>query len=206
MPNLFLLFATDIVAFSATNIDDLFVLLGFLADPASHPNHVIFGQYLAIGSIVGCSLALSLVSLILPLPWVGLMGVVPIAIGVNLAIRMIRHRRRTENRGIAVGKRRIGGTVLSVAAVTTFNSADNIAIYTPLFAVQTIVERGITVAVFLVMTGLWCWIAAEIVRHPILGPPIRRWGRPLLPVVLMGLGTMVLIESGSLLLLIGWLT
>jgi cadmium resistance protein CadD (predicted permease) len=93
-----------------------------------------------------------------------------------------------------------------VAAVTTFNSADNIAIYTPLFAVQTIVERGITVAVFLVMTGLWCWIAAEIVRHPILGPPIRRWGRPLLPVVLMGLGTMVLIESGSLLLLIGWLT
>jgi cadmium resistance protein CadD (predicted permease) len=203
MLNLFLLLATDIVAFSATNIDDLFVLLGFLADPASQPSHVIAGQYLGIGAIVGCSLALSLVSLILPSAWVGLIGVLPIAIGLNLAIRMIRHSRRPQVPGVPANKRRIGSTALSVAVVTAFNGADNIAVYTPLFAVQTIIERGITVAVFVVMTGLWCWIAAEIVRHPILGPPLRHWGRPLLPAVLIGLGTLVLIESGTLRLIIG---
>ena len=92
---------------------------------------------------------------------------------------------------------------MPVAIVTASNGADNIAVYTPLFAVQTMVERGITVVVFLVMTGLWCGIAAWLVRHPIFGPPIRRWGRPLLPAVLIGLGILVLIESGSLRLLTG---
>jgi cadmium resistance protein CadD (predicted permease) len=203
MLNLWLLLATDIVAFAATNVDDLFVLLGFLADPNSHPYHVIAGQYLGIGAILGCSLALSLVSLIIPLHWVGLIGVLPIAIGVSIAIRVIRHSQRTQDPGIPAGKRRIGSTVFSVAVVTAFNGADNIAVYTPLFAVQTIVERGVTVAVFLVMTGLWCWMAAEIIRHPVLGPPIRRWGRPLLPAVLIGLGTLVLIKSGALRLIIG---
>jgi cadmium resistance protein CadD (predicted permease) len=204
MPNLFLVLAADIVAFSATNIDDLFVLLGFMADPAAQPNQVIVGQYLGIGMIVGCSLALSLVSLILPLAWVGLMGILPIAIGLNLAIRVISHSQRVQEPGVSSNKRRIGSTALSVAAVTAFNGADNIAVYTPLFAVQTIVERGITVAVFLFMTGLWCWVAAEVVRHPVLGPPIRRWGRPLLPVVLIGLGTLVLVESGAFHLILGW--
>jgi cadmium resistance protein CadD (predicted permease) len=204
MSNLLLLLAADIVAFVATNIDDIFVLLGFMSEASSLPHYVIAGQYLGIGAIVGCSLALSLVSLVIPLPWVGLIGILPIAIGVRVAIRIMRHSQRTQDLRVPHGRRRIGSTIFSVAVVTAFNGADNIAVYTPLFALQTIVERGITIVVFLVLTGLWCWIAAEIVRHPILGPPIRRWGRPLLPAVLIGLGTLVLIESGSLRLIIHW--
>jgi len=28
---------------------------------------------------------------------------------------------------------------------------------------------------FLAMTGVWCAIATWLVRHPVFGPPIRRW-------------------------------
>jgi cadmium resistance protein CadD (predicted permease) len=202
--NLLLLLAADIVAFSVTNIDDIFVLLGFLSLPTSLPRHVVMGQYLGIGAIVGSSLALSLVSLVIPLAWVGLIGVLPIAIGLRIAFKSIQHIQSGQDSHVTDSVRRTGGTVLQVAIVTTLNGADNLAVYTPLFAVQTIVERGITVVVFLVLTGLCCWIATEIVRHPILGAPIRYWGRRLLPVVLIGLGIMVLIDSGSLRLFTVW--
>jgi cadmium resistance protein CadD (predicted permease) len=47
------------------------------------------------------------------------------------------------------------------------------------------------------------WDRSWMVRHPVLGPQIQRWGRPLFPAVLIGLGIMVLAESGSLRLLTG---
>jgi cadmium resistance protein CadD (predicted permease) len=203
MLNLLLLVGADVVAFAATNVDDIFVLLGFLSAPASLPRYIIVGQYLGIGAIVGSSLALSLVSMVIPLAWVGFLGVLPIVIGVRIAVKNFRRRPRSSNVEAPERARANSGAILPVAIVTALNGADSVAAYTALFAVQNVVERGITVVVFLVMTGIWCWIAAEIVRHPVFGPPIRRWGRVLLPTVLIGLGVVVLIESGSLGLLTG---
>jgi cadmium resistance protein CadD (predicted permease) len=201
---LLLLVAADIVAFAATNVDDLFVLLGFLSEPASLPRHVIAGQYLGVGAITASSLALSLVSLVIPLPWVGLIGVVPIVVGLKRAVKSAQDGNSNRSPQVPDGTRRRGGTILTVAIITALNGADNIAFYTPLFAVQTMAERAVTVVVFLAMAGLLCGIAAWLVHHPVFGPPIRRWGRPLLPAVLIGLGILVLIESGSLHLLASW--
>ena len=98
---------------------------------------------------------------------------------------------------------RSSGTVLAVAIATASLGSDNVTVYAPMFALQTPAGRAITVVCFLVMR-VWCAIATWLVRHPVFGPPIRRWGSALLPALLIGLGVTVMVESGSFrLLLIG---
>ena len=91
--------------------------------------------------------------------------------------------------------------MLAVAAVTIANGGDNLGIYTPLFATRTGPEVALLIAVFAILTGVWCLLAHGLVNHPALGAPIRRYGRRVLPFVLMGLGVLILYEAGTLSLL-----
>ena len=63
--------AVSAVAFVSTNVDDIFVLLGFFADPAFRARHVVLGQYLGIGALVAVSLVCSLVALVIPPAYIG---------------------------------------------------------------------------------------------------------------------------------------
>jgi cadmium resistance protein CadD (predicted permease) len=82
-----------IVVFASTNIDDIFVLLGFFADSHLHGRNVGIGQYLGIAALVGVSIVASLVSLVLAPPLVGLLGVLPILIGVKKLFELRRASR-----------------------------------------------------------------------------------------------------------------
>lgn len=87
--------------------------------------------------------------------------------------------------------------VLSVSAVTMANGGDNLAVYTPLFSIRRPWEGGCLAAVFLLMTGLWCATAHRLICHPAVGPPLRKYGRFLLPWVLMAIGLYILLESAA---------
>ena len=80
---------------------------------------------------------------------------------------------------------------LTVAGVTLANGGDNLGVYIPLFATapQAI---GTCVAVFAVMTALWCALGYLMVNNPWIGDRIRRHGHVLLPPVLIALGLYIL--------------
>lgn len=85
---------------------------------------------------------------------------------------------------------------MTVAAVTVANGGDNIAVYAPLFAGMTRTAWPLLGVVFAVLTALWCAVGLLLVRHPTLGPPLRRVARPVLPWVLVALGLYILLSSG----------
>jgi cadmium resistance protein CadD (predicted permease) len=87
--------------------------------------------------------------------------------------------------------------------VTLVNGGDNIGIYTPSFAIRSAHKIIVIALVFAVMTALWCFVAHAIVNHPKLGSPIRRYGHRVTPVVLVGLGVLILYQAGSFGLLLG---
>src|SRR5262245_53672972 len=68
--------------FAATNIDDIFVLLGFFSDPKFREHEIVLGQYAGIGVLVLVSIIAALVALVIPRWAVGLLGLAPIAIGI----------------------------------------------------------------------------------------------------------------------------
>ena len=190
-----------ITLFAATNIDDTFVLLGFFADPKYRAHRVVIGQYLGIATLVAISLLAALIALVIPPAYVGLLGLLPIAIGSRKLIDLWGGRDRGEEELERHPASAARGQVLAVAAVTIANGGDNIGVYTPVFAVRSSIETAVIIAVFVVMTAIWCAIAHWLVHHRTIGAPIRKYGHLILPPLLIGLGLSVLLESGSFALL-----
>jgi cadmium resistance protein CadD (predicted permease) len=176
-------------AFVSTNIDDLFLLVGFFSDRSFSRSHVFAGQILGMAIIVAISLAAASVALVISPQRAGLLGVAPIVIGIGKLLRL--GKTEEEAQPAAVG-------VLQVATVTIVNGGDNIAAYTPIFATQGSREMSATLAIFAVLTLVWCFAALGLVRHTALGKPLRRYGHVLLPFILIGLGGLILYRSGSI--------
>jgi cadmium resistance protein CadD (predicted permease) len=190
MRDLIVTAGVGVVVFASTNVDDLFVLLAFFSEPRFRGGQVVAGQYLGIIALTVASLLLSMTALVIPSAYVGLLGLVPLGIGLWKLVR-----RQSGDNDTATAPR---ANVLAVAAVTVANGGDNLGVYTPLFATRRPAEIGLLIAVFLLMTALWCAIARGLVRHPAVGAPIRRRGRRLLPWVLIALGAYILVDSGAL--------
>jgi cadmium resistance protein CadD (predicted permease) len=189
------LIAIGVSAFAATNIDDIFVLMMFFSSLSYPIRHIILGQYLGIGSLIGISIVGSLISLVVPTYVIGLMGIAPIAIGVKHLIEK-RIKGNTSSRHVVEDKNRPYLSFLSVAAVTFSNGGDNIGVYVPLFSKYNAMgEITVLTSVFLAMTAVWCVSAYYFVNHPIIASRIHRIGNIVLPFVLIGLGIYILMDS-----------
>jgi cadmium resistance protein CadD (predicted permease) len=180
-------------AFVSTNIDDLFLLVGFFSDRSFSRVHIFAGQILGMAAIVAISLAAASAALAISPQWVGLLGIAPIAIGIR---KLLRLRKEEDEQPTAAG-------ILQVATVTIVNGGDNIAAYTPIFATQGSGDMIATLAIFAVLTLVWCFAAWGLVRHTALGKPLLRYGHVLLPFILIGLGGLILYRSGAINLAIG---
>jgi cadmium resistance protein CadD (predicted permease) len=186
-----------VVVFAWTNIDDLFVLLGFFSDPRFLPRQVVIGQYLGITALYGASVLASLLSLVLRPAYIGLLGFAPIFMGINRLYSLWRGVDADERDAHSRASARAGRNILTVAMATIANSGDNISIYTPLFATRSAWEVAAAGLIFAFMTALWCLAGHRLVHHPTLGAPIRRYGHRTVPFILIALGTLILYEAGS---------
>jgi cadmium resistance protein CadD (predicted permease) len=192
-----------IALFASTNVDDMFVLVGFFADPKFRPRDIVTGQYAGITAVFALSLLGSLLALVISRAYIGLFGIVAIGLGAKRLFDVYRNREAPES---SLEHPDIGRhtRVATVAFFTLANGADNIAIYMPAFAIRSPFEIGMFAVIFAVMTGLWCYFAHWIVHHPTFGKPIRRYGRRVAPLVLIAIGVSILYGAGSFgLLLLG---
>lgn len=185
----------SVAIFVSTNIDDIFVLIAFFTDRQFRLHQIVLGQYIGIAALFGFSVAASLVSLVLPGDVVGLMGFLPIILGIA---RFMAYWRGGGEDGAPV---RTSAAVLAVAAATVANGGDNIAVYTPAFAGRSVLELTGIALCFAILTAIWLVFANWLVNHPQLGAPIRRYGQPVVPFVLVAIGLMVLTDAGSFALL-----
>jgi cadmium resistance protein CadD (predicted permease) len=197
MESLFALPSMAIMLFASTNVDDVFVLIGFFADPNFRARDIVLGQYVGIAALFSISVAAPLLSLVVPRAYVGLLGIVPILIGLKKLLDLYRKHEVTEESLEQQPDAGGNGRAVSVAIVTMANGGDNIGVYTPSFAIRSASEIAVIALIFVVMTALWCFLAHAMVNHPKLGLPIRRYGHRLAPVVLIGLGVLILYQAGS---------
>jgi cadmium resistance protein CadD (predicted permease) len=200
MESLVTLIGLAIVVFASTNIDDVFVLVAFFADKKFSARDVVIGQYAGVSTLYAVSAIAALISLIIPSSYIGLLGLAPIAIGTKKLCSLMRSQKKEEDLP-RISNAGAHGRRLAVAAVTMANGGDNIAVYTALFATRGGYELPTIGIVFAVMTGLWCLAAHWLVNHRALGAPIRHHAHRVVPFILIGLGILILIRSGTLQLL-----
>lgn len=187
--------ATAAGVFGGTDIDDLIVLtMLFLSARATgrpRQRQIWAGQYAGIAVLVAISLLAALGLQLVPDRWVGLLGLVPLALGAWGLIKVLRQADSTDAAPSVVA-----GWV-SVAAVTIANGADNLSVYTPLFRTVGGGDSVIIVATFAVLVAVWCLAASCLGSHQKIVAVIERCGHILVPVVFMVIGAVILLESGA---------
>jgi len=188
--------ATAAAVFAGTNIDDIIALTvlflsGRAASGRPRPWQVWTGQYVGIGLLVAVSAVAALGLTIVPDQWVGLLGLVPLALGLKGLITSSRSRDEDEPPALATAT-----GLWSVAGVTVANGADNIGVYTPLFRTNGLADSLISIAVFAVGVALWCLVGSWLGSHTTVIRVVRRYGHWIVPGVFTLIGAVIIIESG----------
>ncbi|MEV6374155.1 cadmium resistance transporter [Micromonospora musae] len=189
--------ATAVGIFVGTNVDDIIVLtVLFLSARASgrpRPWQIWAGQYAGISVLVALSAVAALGLTIVPDRWVGLLGLIPFALGVRGMIGAIRTRGQEDppNPAVATG-------FVSVMAVTVANGADNLSVYTPVFRAIGLGNTLVTVAVFAVGVAVWCAAGSWLGSHRRIIDVVQRFGHWIVPAVFITIGAVIVIESGVL--------
>ena len=88
-----------------------------------------------------------------------------------------------------------GPSVFAVAAVTLAGGGDNIGVYVPVFAAAGPEGLAGYTVVFLALVGVWCAVGRFLATRPPVARALGRFGHLLLPVVLIGIGLLVLVEG-----------
>ena len=195
--------ATAAGVFAGTNVDDLIVLtVLFLAARATgrpRPWQIWAGQYAGVGALVAASAVAALGLLVIPDRWIGLLGLVPIALGIRA---LISRGHGVAGEGLRAAPRSGEGDppavatgALSVTAVTVANGADNLAVYTPLFRTISPTAGVLTVAVFAVGVGAWCLAGSWLGAHEKVVEVARRYGHWIVPAVFILIGAVILLTS-----------
>ena len=198
---------TGVTAFSATNIDDLVILMLFFSqvDATFRYRHVVIGQYLGFSALVIASLPGFFGSLIVPHDWIKLLGFMPIVIGFS---RLLNQGDSSSAVSSEIGQSKqpkissfLSPQTYNVAAVAFVNGSDNVGIYVPLFASSTLENLLVILGIFFLLVGVWCYAAYQLNRLPTIVDVLSRSSNTLFPFILIGLGTFIVTESGPLTLL-----
>ena len=186
---------TAVAVFAGTNIDDIIVLtVLFLSARASgrpRPWQIWSGQYVGIGLLVVASAVAALGLTLVPDRWVGLLGLIPFALGVKGLVAAIRARGEDEPPTVTVA-----AGLASVIGVTVANGADNISVYTPMFRTIGLADSLVTVTVFAVGVAVWCLAGSWLGSHPKIIAIVQRFGHWIVPGVFMLIGAFIVVESG----------
>jgi cadmium resistance protein CadD (predicted permease) len=179
-----------IAAFAATNVDDVFLLAAFFADPRLARRAVVAGQLLGIGALVAASAAAARLAVAVPPGWVALLGLAPLYLGLSRLRELLRGA-PDESAPELHAERALGAQLLAVTAVTLANGGDNLGVYVPLFA-SSPARVPLFAATFAGMTLVWCALGHALVHNRVVGEAIRRHTHVAVPFVLAALGLYIL--------------
>ncbi len=182
--------------FAATNLENVVVLVAVFCAECRNSTAVRLG--FGLGALVLLALSLTTLALteVVPVSYLGWLGIIPIAFGVREIFRRAEDESSEDAGG---GKAR--GTLLKVTAAAAMlmivNGGDTIAVFAPLFAetlpfgvVIMVIGYSLTALVLAVVTGRAC-------THPGLAVPLQRFGPRIAPYIMIAIGIYVLLNTST---------
>lgn len=184
--------------FAATNIDDIIVLSLFFARGAGQRGttaRILAGQYLGFaGILVAAILVTTGAGAFLPPAAIPYFGLIPLGLGLWAAWEAWRGDGDDDDEAKVAGKKVGVGTV---AGVTFANGGDNIGVYTPVFlSVEPLAVVAYCV-IFLALVAVLVALARFVATRPPIAEVLERFEDILFPIVLIGLGIVILVSGGA---------
>jgi cadmium resistance protein CadD (predicted permease) len=176
-------------AFMATNLDNLVLMVGLFGRYSDRRHEVLFGYLVGMLIIAAVTYYVGKLAGTAPVEYLGLLGIVPVLIGVADIVRLFR------NKGVAhdpvvpgAGSTAVAATLLAQLS----NSTDTIITYSVLFSDANDLADYLVLASFGGMALLMAVIAYLALRHPWLSRPVQLYGHYITPLILITVGMYVL--------------
>ena len=196
MNGLLLIIPVAAIAFVATNIDNLVLLVMFLLRYQSH-RAVVRVAYLVGLSLIGlASFLIGLLAGSVPVHYLGLLGLVPISIGVAGIFSLIRGPGpQSETSHLQTMS---AASVFFVTLTTQLgNGADTVLTFAALFADSLPGADYLIAFTIAVMAVLFLSIANYLISHPVLSNLMQRHAQRVTPFVLIFVGLYILVNTGT---------
>ncbi|KDS93667.1 MULTISPECIES: cadmium resistance transporter [Dermabacter] len=185
--------------FAATNIDDIIVLSLFFARGARQSGttaRILAGQYLGFAGILVAAILVTIgAGAFLPPAVIPYFGLIPLGIGLWAAWQAWRGDDDDDDDEAKVAGKKVG--VWTVAGVTFANGGDNIGVYTPVFLSVEPLAVVTYIVIFLALVGVLVALAKFVATRPPIAEVLERWEDILFPIVLIGLGIVILVSGGA---------
>ena len=184
--------------FATTNIDDIIVLSLFFARGAGQSGttaRILAGQYLGFAGILVAAILVTIgAGAFLPPAAIPYFGLIPLGLGLWAAWEAWRGDDDDDDEAKVAGKKVGVGTV---AGVTFANGGDNIGVYTPVFlSVEPLAVVAYCV-IFLALVAVLVALARFVATRPPIAEVLERFEHILFPIVLIGLGIVILVSGGA---------
>jgi cadmium resistance protein CadD (predicted permease) len=205
----------------ATTFDDNIYLTGFFGEVnrTFRPRHVVAGEFLGFTLLLIISLIGFAAGLVLPQNVIGLLGVMPILIGIMGMIQYWQSRGdRAENqqasslkfsklkgfqsREPSFGEVLMDRQTYNVSVVSISNGSNNLSIYIPLFASLSLLKIAIVIPVLYGFIATWLFLSFQLTRAPGIALVLNRYARAVFPFILIWLGYRILSDTGAIALLL----
>lgn len=202
----------SILCFLGPNIDDIFILVFFFSqlNNVTKKRHIIIGEYLAVITLLLASIAASWSVSVIPIDYIGVLGIIPIYLGIKSFVRYKKGDDLEEEDEIVrsgklerklLSKFKYNGFLINAATIKIFcltiaNGGDSIASYTTLFTGLNAANIIVAIITSLIMVGIWCLLTLKLVQLPYIQKVIKKYGKIIVPIVFILLGIIILMDTG----------
>ncbi|CJE76306.1 Cad superfamily protein [Streptococcus pneumoniae] len=185
----------------STSIDYLIILIILFAQLSQNKQkwHIYAGQYLGTGLLVGASLVAAYVVNFVPEEWmVGLLGLIPIYLGIRFAIVGEDAEEEEEEIIERLEQSKANQLFWTVTLLTIASGGDNLGIYIPYFASLDWSQTLVTLLVFVIGIIIFCEISRVLSSIPLIFETIEKYERIIVPLVFILLGLYIMYENGTI--------
>ncbi|MDF4187299.1 MULTISPECIES: CadD family cadmium resistance transporter [Bacilli] len=185
----------------STSIDYLIILIILFAQPSQNKQkwHIYAGQYLGTGLLVGVSLFAAYVVNFVPEAWmVGLLGLIPIYLGIRFAIVGEGEEEEEEEIIERLEQSKANQLFWTVTLLTISSGGDNLGIYIPYFASLDWAQTLVALLVFAIGVLIFCELSRVLSSIPLISETIEKYKRIIVPLVFILLGLYIMYESGTI--------
>ena len=184
----------------STSIDYLIILIILFAQLSQSKQkwHINAGQYLGTGLLVGTSLVAAYVVNFVPEEWmVGLLGLIPIYLGIRFAI--VGEGEEEEEEIIErLEQSKSNQLFWTVTLLTIASGGDNLGIYIPYFASLDWSQTLVALLVFAIGIIIFCELSRVLSSIPLISETIEKYERIIVPLVFILLGLYIMYENGTI--------
>ena len=184
-------------AFVSTNLDNLLLLATMYSRYYRHPWTVTAGYFVGMNLIAAITIAVGLVGDFIPIAYLGLLGVIPMMIGVLALWKLYRQSQNTEEVDSAYAGNSALAIFFALITIQLSNGADTIITFSALYADSSNPSDYIVAPTFFAMVGLFAWLAFYSVKHPRLSHVLVRYGQYVTPFILIFVGFYIFSNTAS---------